>query len=142
MIDERFKYQLRNLPPNGTLRIRPSMELGTASSLAEFNTPEVSLVSFAVSKMSPNQLNALIDRIAHNRDQTLPHLTHTQLQRHKVWVHGHPAERLSWVNAQSKMARGALLITIPPLVYGIVAVGNPTQVSDLLQAKTFKFDRN
>jgi hypothetical protein len=141
MIDERFKYQLRNLPPNGTLRIRPSIELGTASSLAEFNTPEVSLVSFAVSKMSPNQLNALVDRIAQNRDQTLPHLTHTQLQRHKVWVHGHPAERLSWVNAQNKMARGALLITIPPLVYGVVAVGNPTQVSDLLQAKTFKFDR-
>jgi hypothetical protein len=149
LTDERFRYQLLNLPPNGTLRVKPLLGLGTAASLVEYNTPDVTILSFAIGKIKRKGVEKLIKELTHNISATALSETSRQasalsqskigrLKRRRVWVGRHAAERLSWPTQSDDLAQGALLIESAPLMYGVIAVGTPKSVDAALKSAQFK----
>ena len=145
LTDERLRYQLQNLPVGGTLRVRPSVSLGAVASLNEYHTSDLSFISFAVGEMDPSRLNELVERLAQNKkgvDGGLRPLEQSSAPtRQSFWYEGDQAERIIWQSDYPKIQRGALLVTAPPLVYGLVVVGEPAQVSKALKAKHLKILR-
>ncbi len=143
LIDERFRYRLKGLPAQGELRIHSQLKLGKAGSLIEYSTPKINIQSFALSQMASQQVAELIDRLAHNvqidqpqqskpADQPQATTKVNQVQRQVIWIGEHSAELLTWPNSVRGFKRSALLLSVPPVVYGVVAVGNEQEVSKLL----------
>ena len=143
LVDERFRYRLKALPNHGELRVRSHLNLGKAGSLVEYSTPEVSIQSFALSQMDRPQVAKLIDQLAHTAtikgQQANPAAkSPAKLMRQAIWLGDHSAEKLTWSNSVSNLQRSALLISVPPVIYGVVAVGKPQEVNNILSAQHFE----
>ena len=145
LTDERFRYQLLNLPADGTLRVKPLLGLGTAASLIEYHTPEVTILSFAIGNVKRQTVEHLIQDLSRNLSSDTARRINThpptrrpdELERQRVWVDGLAAERLSWPT-QGDISQGALLVESAPLMYGVVAVGDPQAVRTALKSTHLK----
>ncbi len=150
-LDERYRYQVRFLPAGGSLRVRPALSLGSTSSLAEYHTSELSMVSFAVGEMSSQRLGELVDHLSKEVSEPQKRTTQSSQKnsetgsapkRRRLWIQGYQAERLLWKESGAPHYKGALLVTVPPLVYGLVAVGTEEDVKRSLKAKSFRVIRD
>jgi hypothetical protein len=56
----------------------------------------------------------------------------SQVQRQAIWIGEHSAELLTWPSSVLGFKRSALLLSVPPVIYGVVAVGDEQEVSKLL----------
>ena len=155
LIDERFRYQLKDLPVGGELKIQNKLRLGHSSSLIEYSTPKLSIQSFALSKINSQQVAKLVDQLAtrvtfraqaanqqatSKSGPTKPELS-LQLQREKIRLGEYTAERLTWPSEIPEVQRSALLISVPPMIYGVVAVGDPQEVKKMLSDRHFELLR-
>ena len=161
--DERFRYKLKNLPLHGRLKVRSSLPLGQTSSLVEYGNEHISMMSFVVGEMEPKKLATLIDQLAKTnflyqnkarsiesstKRKSLPIKAKPQeakrsdntstLKRRKIQRQGYEGEILFWQEDNSLVHRSALLLTAPPLVYGIVIVGDSNGAKYLLKKNNFE----
>lgn len=124
--DERFRYRVLPLERGGRLRIRHRSGLGDASSLVEYHTPQLTLISFAVSEVRPDQLTPFLNRLVSPQvtSQTAP-------SSQKVWIKGRSTQKLSWPDVNG-LSSAAIIFTDDGVLYGLVAVGLAEKVSAAL----------
>lgn len=144
MSDERLRYEVR-FPSGGTLRVHPTTSLGSVASQAEYHTADLSLVAFAVGEMKSSKLAELVNQITKSQRKVSSSKGERSSAavpvRTQFWSHGERGERLRWSHESGPVQRGAILISAPPLVYGLVAVGRAESVEEALKGDRLKILR-